>query len=85
MRRRGRVLGRYGASMAVNVVCVGGPSEYAGKAWPNVEPEDGYLWFQGSTFGGPEAWYRIEADAEPVESQYGPAQPATYVGERKDD
>lgn len=75
---------RYVAGMPVNVVCVGGPSDYAGKEFANVEPEDGYFWFQGSTFGGPEAWYKIDDEANPVASAYGPARPAAYVGTTKD-
>lgn len=66
---------------AAYVVCVGGPK--AGEVWP-VEDVDstGYLLFQG-TLGGPDAWYRMDREAETVETDRGPALPATYVGERR--
>lgn len=68
--------------MGVSVVCVGGPHD--GRSYSGIEADDtGYLLFQG-TLGEPNAWYRIAHDADAVPSSNGPAQPAIYVGERKD-
>lgn len=68
--------------VAVNVVCVGGPK--TGQEYANIEPDDtGYLLFDGA-LGTADALYRIDYEAEPVDTEHGPAQPANYVGEEKD-
>jgi hypothetical protein len=68
--------------MEVRVVCLGGPSIYAGKIFDDVDPGNaGYFHFQGSVVTGPSAWYRIDYDAEPIQTEHGPAQPASYVGD----
>lgn len=67
---------------AAYVVCVAGPR--AGESWP-VEDVDstGYLLFQGS-LGAPDAWYRVDREADTIQTDRGPAHPAHYVGEHKD-
>jgi hypothetical protein len=70
------------SDVEVTVLCLGGPSHYAGKTFANVDPGNaGYFRFQGSVVGGPSAWYRIDYEAVPVTTEHGPAQPANYVGE----
>ena len=60
------------------VLLVGGPE--AGEVYAGLRPDNqGFLVFQG-TFRQPDAWYKINYDADPAPTEYGPAQPANYLG-----
>jgi len=68
--------------MNLSVVCEGGPAIYSGRVWDDVEADDaGYVLLPRPGEDGPEAWYEVVADAEPLQTASGLARRARYVAE----
>lgn len=69
--------------MKETVLCKGGPQEYDGRFYSSIEvDEEGYLLFEGSVHGSESVIYRIDQDADSVQTDHGPARIALYVGSR---
>lgn len=64
----------------MRIVYVGGPAEYDGQVTLAEPHEGGLVWEPGSPYSGPEAWFRVDLEGEPVSTEEGPAQEAHYVG-----
>ncbi|MBA2530871.1 MAG: hypothetical protein H0V23_02040 [Nocardioidaceae bacterium] len=68
--------------MRLRVICEGGPPEYAGRVWDDVEADDaGYLLFPLPGEDGPEAWYRIDPQENPGPASQGEALRALYIAD----
>jgi len=68
--------------MTLSIVCEGGPAIYAGRVWDDVEADDaGYVLLPRPGEDGPEAWYRVDDEADPVQTTHGFARRARYVAE----
>lgn len=69
--------------MRLSVRCEGGPPEYAGRVWADVESDDaGYVLLPPPGADGPEAWYRIDPPPEESSStSRRDARPARYVAD----
>ncbi len=63
-------------------MCEGGPAAYSGRLWDDVEADDaGYVLLPRPGEDGPPAWYRVDAEHEPLMTEHGFARRATYVAD----
>ncbi|MBA2456439.1 MAG: hypothetical protein H0V48_07890 [Nocardioidaceae bacterium] len=68
--------------MRVTVTCEGGPAEYAGRVWDDLEADDGgYVLLPRPGEHGPEAWYQLDPQTVAPSRVDGAAQQARYVAD----
>jgi hypothetical protein len=66
----------------LRMVCAGGPSQYDGQVWDDVDADDaGYVLLPPPGESGPDAWYRVDQREPLVDAERGPAHRGRYVAE----